>query len=122
MGILIGRNANQVPANAMLGAMAFKDTAIPFVEIKSSAYTVTPNDNNKILLVSGTTTITLPAAVDVFGKREPFIVGIKAKTGAVVTVARTGSDTIETVAGNKSLTANTGFYFFPESTTAWETL
>jgi hypothetical protein len=112
------------PRMADLGKMAFVDIPMhrPVVEIKSSAYTVTSADAGKILVVSGTTTITLPAASGAYNASEPFAIGIKAQTGATVTVARTGSDTIETVAGNKSMTANTGLWFYPSSTAAWETI
>jgi hypothetical protein len=122
MSVLVGSGAEQVPVNGSLGKLAFKDTALPFVELKSSAYQVTVNDVNKVLVVSGTTTITLPLASEVWGKKEPFIIAIKALTGATVTVARSGSDTIETVAGNKTMTANTGLWFFPVSASAWESL
>ncbi len=117
-----GTKHNQAPLNQHLGRLAFKDFVTPVVETKSSAYTVLPSDNHKILVVSGTTTITLPLAADVYAKSEPFQITIKAITGARVTVARAGSDTIETVAGNKSLSANTGLVFFPTSTSAWETV
>lgn len=111
---------------AQLGSAAFADIGqLPqnvWPVIKSSAYTVTKDDLGKTLVVSGTTTITLPLAASVLNTGTPFAFTIKAITGAVVTVARSGSDTIETVAGNKSMTANTGLVFFPTTTAAWETL
>jgi hypothetical protein len=118
MSNLIGTGADQVPMNGMLGSLAFRDSVIPVVETKSAAYTVNSNDNGKILVVSGTTTITLPLAAGL----TQFIIGIKAITGATVTVARSGSDTIENVGGNKSMTANTGLWFYPSGSAAWETL
>jgi hypothetical protein len=109
----------------MLGSAAYIDheqmISRVFPVAKSAAYTVTLNDNGKTVVVSGTTTITLPAALDVYDTSNPFSITIKAITGATVTVARTGSDTIETVAGNKTMTANTALTFFPTSTSAWET-
>jgi hypothetical protein len=114
----------KTPQIGDLGDLAFVDFAQlrPLPELKTSAYTVTEQDAGKILIVSGTTTITLPDALPMFNPSRPFCIGIKAITGSVVTVARTGSNTIETVAGNKSMTANAGLWFFPSSTTAWETI
>ncbi len=89
---------------------------------KSAAYAVTADDRGKTLVVSGTTTITLPPASTAFDPVRPFCITIKAKTSAVVTVARQGSDVIDTVSGNKSMTANTALTFFPISTAAWETI
>lgn len=116
-----GRKPNQAPINQFLGKLAFIDTVTPVAESITSAYTISQKDNGKILVISGTTTITLPAAIDIYGK-EPFMIWIKAITGATVSVARTGSDTIETVAANKSMAANTALGFFPTSLTGWETI
>lgn len=114
------------PKYTELGSAAFIDVEnVPvnvFPLAKSSAYAVTANDNGKTIVVTGTTTITLPAASDVYSASKSFAVTIKAVAGATVTVARSGSDTIETVAGNKSITANTALTFFPTSSTAWETI
>lgn len=110
----------------MLGTAAYQAAEQIFGRIlpvlKSTAYPVLSTDNGKTLVVSGTTTITLPAASAVYNAADPFSITVKAVTGATVTVARTGSDTIETVAGNKSMTANTALTFFPTSTGAWETI
>lgn len=35
---------------------------------------------------------------------------------------QSGSDTIETVAGNKAMTANGGLWLFPSASGAWETM
>lgn len=113
------------PSNAMLGSAAYIDheqmISRVFPVTKSSAYTVTASDNGKTLVVSGTTTITLPAAADVYDTSNPFSVTIKPQTGASVTVARTGGDTIETLSSNRSMSANVALTFYPISTSAWET-
>lgn len=122
----IGDAATDTPSNDRLGSAAYASIEqIPlnvWPSEKTSSYTVTLDDLGKTLLVSGTTTITLPLAADVFNPGKPFSVSIKALTGATVTVARSGTDTIETVAANKSMAANTGLLFFPASITSWETI
>lgn len=116
---LIGTGANQVPVNQFLGNLAYKDSVSFLIKTTSTNYTVSKtNDNNSILLVSGTTTVTLPESSNI---PSTFRIVIKAVTGATVTVARSGSDTIETVAGDKSMIANTGLMFFPVSG-GWETI
>jgi hypothetical protein len=121
-----GVDATDAVTNDKLGSAAFLDVGQVPLNIwpvtKSSAYAVTADDSGKTLIVSGTTTITLPAASAAFSGSRPFCVRVKAVTGATVTVARQGSDTIETVSGNKSMTANTALTFFPISATAWETI
>lgn len=61
--------------------------------VKSAAYTLTPQDS--LILVSGTTTITIPASTDVSSSaffKEYTIIKTDA-AGTNVTIARTGSDT-----------------------------
>lgn len=61
--------------------------------VKSAAYTLTPQDS--LILVSGTTTITVPASTDVSSStflKEYTIIKTDA-AGTNVTIARTGSDT-----------------------------
>lgn len=122
----VGDAITDVPRNAELGTAAYVDIeSVPqnvFPVLQSTARTLTIDDSGKTFVVSGTTTITLPLAADVFNASVPYNVAVKAITGATVTVARSGSDTIETVSGNKSMTANTGLVFFPVSATAWETI
>jgi hypothetical protein len=122
----LGTDATEVPYASMLGSAAYAQAEqIPqnrFTEVKSSAYTVTMNDHGKVLIVSGTTTITLPPALDAWAMNQGWNITVKAKTGATVTVARQGSDTIDTVSGNLSVTANTAKTFVLETSTAWETL
>lgn len=121
----LGDLVTQTTANAFLGSSAFIDIgSIPanvWPVLVSTATTVTIDDSAKTFVVSGTTTVTLPLAADVFGREIPFSVNVKARTGATVTVARSGTDTIETVAGNKTMSANTALTFYPISLTEWET-
>lgn len=61
--------------------------------VKSAAYTLTPQDS--LILVSGTTTITIPASTDVSSStffKEYTIIKTDA-AGTNITIARTGSDT-----------------------------
>lgn len=122
MSLLIGNAPNQVPTNGMLGRVAYLDTYFPVVILLSANYTVTLDDAGKVFICSGTITVTLPPAASAFNLNGGFMVGIKAKTGAVVTVARTGSDTIDTVAGNKSMTANSALMFVADSVTSYESI
>ena len=120
-----GDGLTQSPPNAFLGSSAFVDIGSMPVNVwpvlVPTARTVSIHDNAKTLIVSGTTTVTLPLAADVFGREIPFSVTVKARTGATITVARSGTDTIETVNGNKTMAANTALTFFPISATEWET-
>lgn len=122
MSSSFGTGPNQAPINQFLGKLAFVDSVTPVPKQIAANYTITPADNGKILVVSGTRTITLPLADDVLKNPDPFLIGIKPVTGATVTVARSGSDTIETVSGNKTMTANVGLWFFPSASGAWETM
>lgn len=121
-----GRGTTECPRVSDLGSAAYCDlgqlTSNVIPVLKSSTYSVTKDDLGKTLVVSGTTTITLPLASSVLNTIQPFSITIKAVTGATVTVARSGTNTIETVGGNKSMTANTALTFFPTSSTAWETI
>lgn len=125
-GTAVGGALAQAPSNAMLGSAAYVDheALLPrvFPTTKTTAYTVTLADNGKVIVASGTTTITLPPAGAAYNPSNAFSVTIKAVAGSTITVSRQGTDTIETVAGNKSMTANTALTFFPISTTQWETM
>jgi hypothetical protein len=119
-----GTGLTEFPLSGQLGSAAFTDlNMIPaqmFVEVKSSAYQILPSDSGKVFIVSGTTTLTLPDCTFVFNLSRGFNVTVKAKTGSTVTLARLGSDTIDTVAGNLSITAGTAKRVVPEIATNWE--
>ena len=93
----IGTSATSTPTNAMLGSAAYADLAslVPNIYLNSavsSAYTVSVNDWGRVLPVSGTTTITLPDGATM---APGFNVTISNTGTATVTLARTGTNTID---------------------------
>lgn len=102
----VGTAAIEVPRAAELGSAAFCDAAALtgiFSSTQNAAYQILPQDRGRLLLTtSGTNTWTLPAGAAL---PDGWFCRIKNRSGANLTIARTGSDTID---GATSLTVATG--------------
>lgn len=122
----VGGGTADTPRNDLLGSSAYASIEqIPlnlWPNVVTGAKTLTLSDNSKVFVVQGTVTVTLPPASGVFNASRPYSIAVKSATGATVTVARSGSDTIEGAAADKAMSANTGLVFYPISTAEWETL
>lgn len=118
----IGPDLEETPTAGVLGSAAFMDhRQIPLnlaAMEKTSAYTVTPADHGRALFVTGTTTITLPAAADV---SSVFVLPVKNYGVNTVTIAASGSDTIDGAASITLAAGVTRWVLF-YSSTAWRTL
>lgn len=103
----VGADPLDVPRGAELGSAAFMDAAIlrgVFVLTRDADYQILPQDWGALIrATSGTRTWTLPAASAV---PQGWFLRIKNRSGSNLTIARTGSDTIDGAAA--SLVVATG--------------
>lgn len=90
------------PANPLFSA----------ISVKSGNYTILSGDNGKLIPVTATATITLPAAT----VGATFRVGIVNAGAGIVTVARAGADTIGTGLTSLKLASNQGAFFQSDGT------
>lgn len=82
------------------------------IAVKSGNYTILSGDNGKLIPVTATATITLPAAT----VGATFRVGIANAGAGIVTVARAGADTIGTGLTSLKLAPNQGAFFQSDGT------
>jgi len=114
-------------ATALANIQAAVDSAmfrdVVFLTAANSPYTVTQNDNGKMLAVStasGTVSITLP---QISGLTLPFTLGIKktSSDGSSVTVTRSGTDTIDGGTSKTITSPNSGSTFIPDTDSSPDT-
>jgi hypothetical protein len=102
---------DRVPLGAFLGAAAFLDVDPILgiqVVVQNAAYQMVSQDRGNLLLcTTGTNTWTLPLSSDVPWN---WFVRYKNRSGANLTIARTGADTIDGVAASLTVATATSGY------------
>lgn len=115
-------DADRIPLGAFLGSAAFGDldilTTLNIVQ-HDAAYQMLPQDRAALLFTTtGTNTWTLPLSSDV---PAGWWVRYKNRSGNNLTLARTGSDTIDGAASNLTVTTGTSGIIGRQGVTAnWE--
>jgi hypothetical protein len=103
----IGTEPLHLPRAGSLGSGAFTDREVEmgiFLNTQDATYQITPHDFGKLLLAtSGTRTWTLPLAADL---PDGWFCRIRNRSGNNLTIARSGSDTMNAAA--TSVTISTG--------------
>jgi hypothetical protein len=99
--VCIATTTNNIPPNITYWTLVGGGGASESAVTKSGDYTILDNDGYTIILISGTTQITLPNADTV-----RILKLVKTDAGTVATILRGGSDTIE---GQTSITLNSQY-------------
>lgn len=121
----LGTEVLDVPLNASLGNAAFasiQQFAIRRPVTQDATYQIVPQDfwTTMLLTTSGTRTYTLPAWSDM-PDHVPALIG-KNRSGANLTLARSGTDTIDAAATSVTVPTGSSWELYKSDTSGlWET-
>lgn len=120
----IGTEALDVPLNGLLGGLAFADLRQVLIRrpvTQDATYQILPTDfwGSMLLTTSGTRTYTLPAWSDM-PDFAPALLG-KNRSGNTLTLARSGTDTIDAAATSVSVPTGSSWEIYKSDTSGlWE--